>query len=104
MLAMAIVNHLGGGQHQRKLVLLRTIGRQSRLDESRQRILACIAENFGEDFDLPGLRLNALMAITKIVGFAGHADPARLRTQIVKSEFERREDRIETGIDIAIPE
>src|ERR1700722_5279148 len=104
MLAVTIVNHLGGGEHQRKLVLFCSIGRQSRLDKPRQRVLTCIAKNLGEDFDLTGLRLETLMAITKIVRFASQANSARLRTQIVKGQFERRQDRIKAGIDIAVPE
>src|ERR1700692_2328563 len=104
MLAVTIVNHLGGGEHERKLAFLFSIGGLSRLDEPRQWILTRITENFRKDFDLAGLRLKTLVAITVIIRFAIQADSAGLRTQIVEGQFERCKDRIKAGVDIAVPE
>ena len=104
MLAVTIVNDLGRGEHQRKLAFVFSIGRQGRLDEPRQWVLTRIAKNFRKDFDLAGLRLKALMAITIIIRLASQANSTGLRAQIVKRQFEWRQDRIKTGIDIAVPE
>src|ERR1700761_2011174 len=49
VLAVTIMDHLGAGQHQREFAAGLVERRSRRLDESRQRALAGIAEHFGED-------------------------------------------------------
>src|SRR5260370_34623857 len=103
VLTVAVMNDFGRGQHQRERVVARTVRRDGRLDELRQRVFACLAKSFREKLDLACWCFESLLAIAKIVRLASNADAAGLRAQIIQRQSERCDDRIEPGVDVAIP-
>src|SRR5258708_22306933 len=104
VLTVAVMNDFGRGQHQRERVVARTVRRDGRLDELRQRVFACLAKSFRENLDLAGWGFESLLAIAKIVRLATNADAARPRAHIIPPPSERGDDRIEPGVDGDIPQ